>query len=207
MSRGVIFVGPSLRGGRVDPPLERRPPAVRGDIARAVADGFMVIGLVDGELYQRPAVTPREIRDAAGAGVRLYGGASIGALRAVECPDAMIGLGEVYAAYRSGALAGDDEVAMTYDPADDSVIAYPLVTLRFIARARFAPDRGTQWIDALAALPFHARTRGAAGTAARAAGIAIADLEAALDDAALDVKAHDARAVIAAVADACQSAP
>jgi hypothetical protein len=74
-----VFVGPSLPTARpVIDGIEYRAPAVRGDVLAAAHAGVGVVGLVDGELYQRAAVTPREIRDAAAAGARLFGAASLG---------------------------------------------------------------------------------------------------------------------------------
>src|SRR4051794_23159335 len=105
--RAVVFIGPSMPPSPPrDPRLVYRPSARRGDVAAAVAEGFGIVGLVDGEVYQSLAVTPHEVREAAVTAL-VYGGASLGALRAVECPG-VIGVGEVYAAFHDGSLDGDD---------------------------------------------------------------------------------------------------
>ncbi len=203
--RAVVFVGPSLPTARpVIPGLVYAPPAVRGDVIAAARSGVDVIGLVDGELFQRAAVTPREIRDAAAAGARLFGAASVGALRAVECPDAMLGIGEVYRMFRTGQLDGDDEVAMTYDPTDFRTIAYPLVNVRAALAAVVAAGDGTRAqadlvIGALRRLAFHRRDRVAVTAAAAAAALPLAPLLATLGSTAHDIKRRDALALIAAL--------
>lgn len=50
------------------------------------------------------------------AGVALFCGSSMGALRAVDCaPYGMIGIGQIYAEYASVRVDSDDEVAVAYD--------------------------------------------------------------------------------------------
>src|SRR3954453_22610245 len=109
----VVFLGPTLPraqaasllpGGRV------LPPARQGDVFRAVrAHRPRCIGLVDGAFLDVPAVWHREILWAMERGVRVMGGASMGALRAAELHAfGMQGVGQVFAAYRDGALPGWD---------------------------------------------------------------------------------------------------
>jgi len=114
--------------------IELRPPAKRGDLSRAAREGARVIGLIDGVFDLTLAVTPAEVHDAAACGVELYGGASMGALRACECPQSMQGVGEIWAAYVAGDIRDDDEVAMTFMPGSYEVIAYPLVQVREVVR-------------------------------------------------------------------------
>ena len=160
----VVFVGPSLRASR--PPLTRseyRPPAKRGDITRIAEEGARVIGLIDGLFHQNLAVTPSEVREAARRGVRLFGGASMGALRACECPDSMQGIGGIWSAFARGEIADDDEVALTFLPAGFEPVAYPLVQLREACRlaAQSYPDAAPslhQLIEAVRSKPFQERT-------------------------------------------------
>ncbi|HOV67995.1 MAG TPA: TfuA-like protein, partial [Methanoregulaceae archaeon] len=42
----------------------------------------------------------------------------------------MIGIGEVYHRFRSGALESDDEVALVYDPESGCALSEPLVNMR-----------------------------------------------------------------------------
>jgi len=212
MARAVIFVGPSLPGPRPERPgLGYAPPARRGDLIAAARGGASVIGLVDGVFHQDLAVTPREVRDAAGAGARLFGAASMGALRACDCPDAMTGVGAVYEAFRDGVLVGEDEVAGTFAADSYQVIAYPLVHVR--GAAALALERGLVsqaairgFLDRVAELSFEQRTLPVlAGLAA--AWLDGVDLAGLLADPAADVKARDARALIARVAAALGEPP
>lgn len=119
----TLFVGPSLYGLVHDgaltdfPELTCRPPAGQGDIARAVIEGATGIGLVDGRYEDVPAPWHKEILWAMQNGVAVLGGASLGALRAMECaPFGMIGVGEVYRRYASGELVDDSDVAQLHGP-------------------------------------------------------------------------------------------
>lgn len=211
---GVVFLGPSLPGPRPPfPGVEVRPPAVRGDLHRAADEGARVIGLVDGRFYQAPAVTPAEVREVAARGVRLVGGGSLGAVRAVECPTAMEGVGTVWAGFRAGRLRAEDEIAAAYDPDTDRTLAWPLVTLRAALRAavhrgHLSPAEARRALAGLRALPFDARDRRAVAERLPAPGRAevLADLAAG----ASDPKRRDALEVLArvcALASALATAP
>jgi TfuA protein len=187
--------------------IEYRPPAASGDLLSAAQDGAPVIGLVDGVFHQSLAVSPREVHAAAAAGARLFGGASMGALRAVDCPGVMAGIGEVYEAFASGELTDDDEVAVTCDPATWEIASYPLVQVRAAAgllAARWPTARPAlqAFIERIRALPFTERTDHRLAQAAdELAGVGIRwhEVSAALVSDASDVKRRDALAVIAAV--------
>jgi hypothetical protein len=117
----VIFGGPTLHGA--DLPAETafhlRPPARQGDVYRVVQEGANVVGLIDGVYEQVPAVWHKEILFALSLGVRIYGAASMGALRAAECTVfGMIGLGKIYQDIVTGAVVDDAEVAQSHAPAE-----------------------------------------------------------------------------------------
>lgn len=121
----VVFAGPSLYGAIIDgriadmDGLNLRGPAQQGDLTRALAEGARAIGLIDGLFGDVPAVWHKEILAALGAGVPVYGAASMGALRAAECAAfGMIGFGSVYAGYYSGRIVNDDAVAQLHAPAE-----------------------------------------------------------------------------------------
>lgn len=122
----VLFAGPTLYGTvwSAHPPrsvegVECRGPAGQGDIARAVVEGATAIGLVDGRFEDIAAVWHKEILYALEEGVRVFGAASMGALRAAECADfGMVGIGTVYERYRSGDLTDDGAVAQLHAPAE-----------------------------------------------------------------------------------------
>jgi len=121
----VLFAGPSLHGDLVDgrlaaaPELVCRGPAAQGDVAAAVLDGATAIGLVDGRYEDVAAPWHKEILFALSEGAAVYGGGSLGALRAAECaPFGMIGVGEIFARYMSGELVDDSAVAQLHAPAE-----------------------------------------------------------------------------------------
>lgn len=205
MRRALIFVGPSLRfphdGVWALPALlDIAPPALRGDLLAAADRGYESIGLVDGELLQRSTVTPNEVREVARRGVRLWGAASVGALRAVECGESMTGIGEIFAAYRAGVLTGDDEVAMTYEPVTYAAVAHPLVNVRAALRLGvvagwWSDDGARATIADVKGLAFYDRTRTAILEAARRHALSAEHVRRALEDDAADLKRRDAVAL------------
>lgn len=115
----VLFAGPSLHGSTktVDGSITLLPPAAQGDIAAAVHRGVNVIGLIDGVYESIAAIWHKEILFALSKGVVVIGGASLGALRAVECaPFGMVGLGAIYDDYQTGNLVDDADVALLHAP-------------------------------------------------------------------------------------------
>jgi hypothetical protein len=87
---------------------------------------------LDGEFDQSLSVSPKEIWTYIQEGGRVFGAASMGALRAVELDGlGMVGLGWVYDAYRSGAVIGDDEVALIYSPLGYDAVTIPLINVRY----------------------------------------------------------------------------
>src|SRR5579871_5420612 len=117
----IAFAGPTI--GKPDTAaakrIDFRPPARCGDITRVVDERPAVIGLIDGVFETAAAVWHKEILHALEQGVVVLGAASIGALRAAELePFGMIGIGEIFRAYRDGRLEDDDEVAVQHGPAE-----------------------------------------------------------------------------------------
>lgn len=117
----VVFAGPSLAGlpsASLDG-VELSPPAACGDILRAVADGARSIGLIDGLFGEAASVWHKEILAALHGGIRVFGAASMGALRAAECHTfGMVGVGRIFEDYRSGARVSDADVAVLHAPAE-----------------------------------------------------------------------------------------
>jgi hypothetical protein len=116
-----VFTGPTL-----PPDLARReldaiylPPVAQGDVYRAVRAGASVIGIIDGYFERVPAVWHKEILWALSDGIRVFGSASMGALRAAELVDfGMEGVGAIFENYRAGVLGDDDEVAIAHGQLD-----------------------------------------------------------------------------------------
>jgi hypothetical protein len=139
----VIFAGPSL-----PPSIARgfagvtwRPPVRQGDVYLAAQSGSAIIGITDGYFEIVPTVWHKEILWAMHRGIHVYGGASIGALRAVELVDfGMTGIGQVYEQYRAGRLTDDDEVAVMHGPEE---LGYVQVTEAMV-NIRATIDRALQ---------------------------------------------------------------
>jgi len=130
----VVFLGPSLNSSEAATYLEAEylPPIRRGDLPRVIADGAQAIGIVDGEFGQSLAVSVMEICAGLKRGVKIWGAASMGALRAAECQSAgMVGVGWIFQNYVSGYLRADDEVALLFDPRNYRATTIPLVNIRW----------------------------------------------------------------------------
>lgn len=133
----VVFLGPSLPhdvAREILPGVVCLPPAAMGDILGAVTRlRPRAIGLVDGTFLANMSVFHKEILYAMDQGVWMLGASSMGALRAAECAAyGMIGVGDIYAAFASGEVEDDDEVALTHG--DESTgftsLSDALVTIR-----------------------------------------------------------------------------
>jgi hypothetical protein len=125
----IVFLGPTLSAREARdllPDATILPPARQGDVYRAARDRSpRAIALVDGRFATVPAVWHREILWAmAVARIRVFGAASMGALRAAELDIfGMVGVGKIYESYRVGryapfadAFEDDDEVAVCHGP-------------------------------------------------------------------------------------------
>jgi len=131
----LVFLGPSLpqKEGAALLAAKFRGPARRGDIYRALLDGYRTIVLIDGEFHGSPSIWQREIVEALAEGAVVHGASSMGALRAAELHQlGMIGHGRIFEWYRDGVLDADDEVALTYGPAELGYpsLSEPLVNIR-----------------------------------------------------------------------------
>jgi len=122
----LLFVGPSISAAElaqiVLPGIEVRPPIKRGDLPRALSEqNVTTVAIIDGEFFQNLAVSPKEILSALNNNTVVIGGASMGALRAVELsPYGMEGIGQVFDWYKKGIVTRDDDVALSYGVRSDS---------------------------------------------------------------------------------------
>jgi ribosomal protein S12 methylthiotransferase accessory factor len=125
----VVFLGPSLGHQEARKILEAdyRRPIRRGDLGSVPANS--IVAIIDGVFDQDLSVSPAEIRAALSRNIRIFGASSMGALRAVEVPG-ITGVGRVYEMYRTGAIDGDDEVALVFDPESMRPLCEPLVNIR-----------------------------------------------------------------------------
>ncbi|MGP3691292.1 TfuA-like protein [Streptomyces sp. IBSNAI002] len=150
------------------------PPARHGDLEDPAIERGHTVVLIDGVYHQAPALRHKEILAAISHGVRVIGAASIGALRAAELDGhGMIGSGRIYHAYASGALTGDDEVAVAQSPDGElSAQTWPLVSLRHIVRTAEREQVMTSrtaalLLRALAEIPYQQRTESAVRSVVR----------------------------------------
>jgi hypothetical protein len=115
----IVFVGPTLVRSDVAsilPDAEVTGPVACGDVLKATQDGFRLIVIVDGVFEHRLPVWHKEILWAMARGARVFGGGSMGALRACElAPFGMIGVGRVFEWFEDGTLEDDDEVAVAHE--------------------------------------------------------------------------------------------
>ncbi|MFC9595406.1 YcaO-like family protein [Streptomyces sp. NPDC056944] len=202
-TRPVVFLGPSMPLAEARPILDAdyRAPVRRGDLDAFPAGH--VVGIVDGVFEQSLAVSPSELRAAVERGVVVYGGGSMGALRAAEVPG-IIGIGLVHAWYRDGVVSRDDEVALLFDEETAAPLTVPMVNVRYAVDRLHRGgtiDRPTadRLLAAALELPYKARTYRrvvrAADLLERTDG---EDLVAML--AGHDLKHRDAQSVLEAVA-------
>lgn len=131
----VVFIGPTLSAEEVGDVFEADcwPPAAQGDIYRAMQSNPRAIGLIDGYFDGVASVWHKEILWALEQGVLVFGASSMGALRAAELHTfGMIGVGEIFESYKSGALEDDDEVAVVHGPAELGYVplSEPMVNIR-----------------------------------------------------------------------------
>ncbi|WP_026413550.1 TfuA-like protein [Actinomadura oligospora] len=146
MTRAVVFAGPSIDAATIAglAPVEVRPPVKRGDIDLLLAEPEPVthIGIIDGQFLQGLMISPKEVLralDRHAEPVRVFGSSSMGALRAAELvTEGMVGVGQVFEMYRSGAVDADDEVAITFDPGSLRALCEPMVNIRVAIAAAVA---------------------------------------------------------------------
>jgi hypothetical protein len=144
----------------------------------AASRRYGAVLLIDGVFHHQLAVSPKETYEAT-LRCRMYGAASMGALRGVECkPFGMRCLGIIARWYEAGVVDGDDEVAVLVDPSTQRPITVPSVNVRFLAwraarvgilsskqaaelvsRARHLFYQDRDWAEVLRLVPETARER------------------------------------------------
>ena len=112
-----------------------KPPAKKGDLLAllGLSDTKRVIGLIDGLFLQDYPPTPIEVYSIlVRKNLTVVGGASLGALRAVELEKfGMIGVGKVFELFKNGIIDADDEVAVTFDQTNHKVQSEAMIDIRF----------------------------------------------------------------------------
>jgi hypothetical protein len=163
----IIFAGPSLSGiDKIAEGCVFLPPAAQGDVARAVLNGASVIGIIDGVYETVAAVWHKEILFALNRGVRVLGGASMGALRAAECAAfGMEAVGDIAGRYLSGELDDDAAVAVVHAPAEldylplnEALVDVEATSSQLFASGSISGAEHAALFDAAAAQFFKVRT-------------------------------------------------
>jgi len=134
----VIFAGPSLNideGTEIIPDAIFLPPLKPADLISALENHRPdVICIADDYSGRAAAVWHSEILYALQQGVKVYGAAAIGAIRAFELnSDGMSGVGRVYEMFQSGEIEDDDEVLSSFICDNDNAFlrtSEPLVNIR-----------------------------------------------------------------------------
>jgi hypothetical protein len=161
--KGIVFVGPTLAGREIKPgsDIVLHPPAAQGDLYRAARGKVRAIALIDGAFETVPSVWHKEILFALSRGIRVYGAASMGALRAAELhPFGMTGIGKIFRDYRAGRIESDDAVAVLHAPAEEGYrpLSEALVdmraTLASATRARIVSRNTARGLDRIASGTF-----------------------------------------------------
>src|SRR5262245_19406823 len=125
VGKPIIFIGPSLNHEKARKIFQAdyRTPAKEGDLIMLLTSTFSnsteepnltnFVGLVDGLFLQDYPPTPIEVYQLLSSkNFHVVGGASIGALRAIELEKfGMVGIGKIFELFRNGATDADDEVA------------------------------------------------------------------------------------------------
>ena len=164
----VVFAGPSIHRKKaleiLGPDGIVLPPAAAGDLIRSLRLNPRSIVLLDGRFDDVPSPWHKEILIALEHGVHVFGGASMGALRAIECePFGAAAIGEVADSYRRGRLE-DDAVAIAHLPAAGgwAAVSTALVDIEAVVEAgtregTISGERGQDLIRQARETPFPER--------------------------------------------------
>jgi SAM-dependent methyltransferase len=163
-----VFIGPTLTESEAMEEFEAiyRPPVTQGDVIRVLARRPSAIGIVDGYFERVPAVWHKEILWALSRGVPVFGGASMGALRAAELAAfGMEGVGTIFERYRDGELEDDDEVAVAhtdaatgFTPVSEAMVVVRSTLARAESEAIVRPEQREALEGAAKALYYADRT-------------------------------------------------
>ena len=137
MKKPIIFLGPSLSHEKARKIFQAdfRGPAKKGDLLRVSGDidDSTIVCLVDALFLQDYPPSPIEVYQLMlNKNIKLYGAASLGALRAVELEKfGMIGMGKIFELYKKGKLTADDEVAVTFVEGEHQLQSEAMIDIRF----------------------------------------------------------------------------
>jgi hypothetical protein len=155
MVKPIVFIGPSLdiEKARKIFNADYRPPAKKGDFLSLLScindDDRIIVGLVDGLFLQDYPPSPIEVFQLlVKKNMLVLGGASLGALRAVELEKyGMVGIGKIFELYKKNKIAADDEVAVTFAAENQQLQSEAMIDIRynlFIALRKGVIDKNTK---------------------------------------------------------------
>ncbi|HCX3367392.1 TfuA-like protein [Legionella pneumophila serogroup 1] len=135
MHETVVFLETSLTHQEAMlllPDAEYLPSIKKGDVIKAIKEGYKRIVIIDGNFSWVPSVWHKEILTALDYGIEVWGAASMGALRAAELDNfGMKGHGRIYEMYKNEEIDGDDEVAIVYSRYNNAQ-TIPLINIRLV---------------------------------------------------------------------------
>ena len=154
MNKPIIYVGPSVsvEKAKIIFDADYRLPAKKGDLLRLLMgndDNHLIVGLIDGLFLQEYPPTPIEVFQLVHRkNTVVLGGASLGALRAVELEKyGMIGIGKIFELYKKNKIIADDEVAVTFSQETQQLQSEAMIDIRynlFIASRKRVIDKETR---------------------------------------------------------------
>ena len=125
----IIFSGPTLSEKIIRDKISAivLGPVSQGDVLKVYKEFKPThIAIIDGYFENVPSVWHKEILYVMSQGVKLYGAASMGALRSAELyPFGMKGVGKIFNMYCSGEIEDDDEVAVLHGPEE---LGFPAIS-------------------------------------------------------------------------------
>lgn len=139
----AVFLGPTISAEEASAHIDAMflPPVSQGDIFACIETRPRAIGIIDGYFQNVPSVWHKEILWAMAEGIYVFGASSMGALRAAELHSfGMIGVGQIFEAYRDGTYTRDDEVAIIHAPAEMNFmqLSEPMANIRVTFAKAFA---------------------------------------------------------------------
>lgn len=133
MFKTIVFLETSLshlEAKTILPNAVYMPSIKKGDVIKAIKNGYEIIVIIDGNFGWTPSVWHKEIMIALDYGIEVFGASSMGAIRAAEMDSyGMQGIGTVYSMYKNEVIDGDDEVAIAFSPYNN-LQTVPLVNIR-----------------------------------------------------------------------------
>jgi hypothetical protein len=162
----VVFSGPTLAPASVAEALPGAlclGPIQRGEVLRVLRHAPQIICIVDGLFGGALPVWHKEILWALERGVRVFGAASMGALRAAELAAfGMVGVGRIFEAYAREELEDEDEVTVVhagperdYRPTSEALVDMRATLEAALERGVIGPEDRTRLVE-LARATFYA---------------------------------------------------